>query len=71
MAVGGNIGIWESYTEPKMPLCKAQAAVLAGSQPAQAAAVFALCLRVSRSVVRGLVLMVVVDNDNRVERTVV
>lgn len=48
MAVGGDIGIWESFSRPKFGVCIAQAAVLAGSQPAQAAAVFALCLRVSK-----------------------
>ena len=46
MAVGTDIGVWESFQRPERRLCKVQSYVLAGSQPAQAATVFALTLRV-------------------------
>jgi len=45
-AVGTDIGVWESARRPKRRLCEVQSYVLAGSQPAQAATVFALTFRV-------------------------
>ena len=47
-AVGTDIGVWESARRPKRRLCEVQSYVLAGSQPAQAATVFALTFRVRR-----------------------
>ena len=46
MSNGGTSGYLDPETLPNREVCRAQAALVAGSQPAQAAAVFALCARV-------------------------